>query len=97
MPDLDWIKDYIPNPEQQQMIRDSIVSMKERLMDDDGIFSFLSKNAHETLEQFRTMLKERENRNEGDLVFRIFIKRLIFYRVFIFARGIIKRRNSLDC
>src|SRR5690606_33361177 len=68
LPDFKWIKDYIPDDEKQRVFKDSLLSLKARLSSEDGLFNQLSKNAQETIEQFREMLKARQSENGNTLV-----------------------------
>lgn len=71
LPDFKWIKDLIPDPEKQnlEIIKDKLGSVRDKLMAEDGFFNALTRNANETIQQFREMLKERQERNQGNLHF----------------------------
>lgn len=52
----------IPDEERQQSMKDNFESLRNRLLAEDGFFDGLTKNASETMSQFREMLKERRER-----------------------------------
>ncbi len=52
----------IPDEERQQSLKDNFESLRNRLLAEDGFFDGLTKNASETMSQFREMLKERRER-----------------------------------
>ncbi|KAH9392594.1 Dynamin-like 120 kDa protein, mitochondrial [Tyrophagus putrescentiae] len=71
-PTLKWIRDMIPDEERQQSLKDNFESLRNRLLAEDGFFDGLTKNASETMSQFREMLKERRERATsagGELLF----------------------------
>ncbi|KAJ6219154.1 hypothetical protein RDWZM_004966 [Blomia tropicalis] len=67
LPDMEWIKDFIPDPEKQKLITDNLNIAAKKLFAENGLFDSITKNANKTLEQFQEMLKERQKRSEGDV------------------------------
>lgn len=65
LPDMEWIKDFIPDPEKQKLITDNLNIAAKKLFAENGLFDSITKNANKTLEQFQEMLKERQKRSEG--------------------------------
>ncbi|KAI2807404.1 Dynamin-like 120 kDa protein, mitochondrial [Blomia tropicalis] len=64
LPDMEWIKDFIPDPEKQKLITDNLNIAAKKLFAENGLFDSITKNANKTLEQFQEMLKERQKRSE---------------------------------
>ena len=69
LPDFKWIKELIPDPEKQKVIKDNLNNARDKLLAEDGFFIALTRNANETIQQFREMLKERQKRNPGNITF----------------------------
>ena len=67
LPDFKWIKDLIPDPEKQKVLKDNLDTVRDKLLAENGFFNALTRNANDTIKQFREMLKERQQRNSGNI------------------------------
>ncbi|KPM08176.1 dynamin-like protein 120 kDa protein, mitochondrial-like protein [Sarcoptes scabiei] len=86
LPSFDWIKDLIPDPDKQSILRNSLINLKEKISE-AKILDSLALNAEETIKQFRELLQEK--RNKARLIIAIEI-------LFLSENGLDQARNSID-
>ena len=65
LPDFSWIKDLIPDETKQNNFKDTLSDLKQKLITENRFLGRLAENTEATIRQFREMLREKQQRQQG--------------------------------